>query len=59
MLLIDFKKAYDLVDRLLLYKRLKSVNIDDITLLKIRAIYANSKVVINGNKIVRDFWQHP
>ena len=52
MLLIDFKKAYDLVDRLLLYKRLKSVNIDDITLLKIRAIYANSKVVINGNKTV-------
>ena len=50
MLLIDFKKGYDLLDRPLLHKKLESVNIEDLTLLKIRAIHANAKAVINGKR---------
>ena len=48
VLLIDFKKAYDAVDHMLLYQTLTSAGTNREDLTKVRAIHANSKVLING-----------
>ena len=48
ILLVDFAKAYDSVNRDRLYQTIHEAGMDADTLYKINAIHSNSKVVINN-----------
>ena len=51
VLLIDFSKAYDSVDRGVLYERLRKIGMPEELVYKIKAIHSNSKIIINDNTV--------
>ena len=59
LLFVDLKAAFDNVDRMELYRMLKSKNIDDDIIIRIMSVYIETKNIVKiKNKEIGEFWTY-